>query len=196
MERLLKLIEQVSPLPEAARHDLQACFHPVRLPKGEYFVRAGELTYAVAFVQEGVLRAFITTGDGTEYNKTFFAEDDLLAVYYSFLQSRPSHLSVQALTACTLLVADYRHLEALYDRHPALERFARRQAEWLFVLKEQREIDLVLLDAAARYEKFRAENPDLEQRIPQYHIASHLGITPTQLSRIRAGRLRPENTAQ
>jgi CRP-like cAMP-binding protein len=62
---------------------------------------------------------------------------------------------------------------------------ARLLAEYLFIRKEKREIELVTLDARERYAIFRKEHPTLEQFIPQYHIASYLGITPTQLSRIR-----------
>lgn len=51
--------------------------------------------------------------------------------------------------------------------------------------KEQREIEIVLLDADERYHIFQKQFSGLENRIPQYHIASYLGITPTQLSRIR-----------
>ncbi|WP_128545788.1 Crp/Fnr family transcriptional regulator [Larkinella soli] len=186
MERLLALIESSSVLTPGARSALSGLFRPRTLARHEFLVRAGEPTYDVAFVLEGVLRAYFTSPDGVEYNKTLFMEDDFLAIYYSFLQNRPSHLHVQALTPCRLLVADYRRIEALYDLYPCLERFARRQAEYLFLVKEQREIDLVTLDARTRYEKFLREYPGLDQRIPQYHIASHLGITPTQLSRIRA----------
>jgi CRP-like cAMP-binding protein len=139
----------------------------------------------MAFVQEGVLRAFTSSPEGVDYNKTFFVEDDFMGVYYALLLNRPSHLSVQALTPCQLMVADFDAVQRLYEHHPMIERFARRQAEMLFIVKEQREIDLVTLDAKARYEKFQRENPGLEQRVAQFHIASHLGITPTQLSRIR-----------
>ena len=51
---------------------------------------------------------------------------------------------------------------------------------------EKREVEIVLLEANKRYAIFKKEYPQLEQLIPQYHIASYLGITPTQLSRIRA----------
>ncbi len=120
-----------------------------------------------------------------EYNMQQY-ENDIYGVYYALLLNRPSHLSVQALTDCQLLVANFDALQALYDQHPMLERLARRQAENLFLIKEQREIDLVMLDAKARYARFQHQYPTLEQRVSQYHIASHLGITPTQLSRIRA----------
>jgi hypothetical protein len=74
----------------------------------------------------------------------------------------------------------------LYDKYPKIERLARILAEYFFVRKEKREIELVTLEAKERYAIFQKEHPKLEQRIPQYHIASYLGITPTQLSRIRS----------
>jgi hypothetical protein len=58
----------------------------------------------------------------------------------------------------------------------------------LFLEKEKREIELVLLGAQQRYQLFQNEYPNLENLISQYHIASYLGVTPTQLSRIRAKR--------
>jgi hypothetical protein len=58
------------------------------------------------------------------------------------------------------------------------------EKNWLLD-KDEREISLVQLDASARYQQFMSDFPRLVERLPQYHIASHLGITPTQLSRIR-----------
>ncbi|MFD2571086.1 Crp/Fnr family transcriptional regulator [Spirosoma soli] len=186
MEEMFRQLELLVTLPLDAQAALTSLFTPLQLAKNEFFVQAGEPTQQIAFVRTGILRGYFTSPDGVEYNKTFFVENDLFGIYYALLLRRPSHLSVQALTSCTLWVANFTQVEALYDSHPAIERMARRQAERLFLIKEQREIDLVMLDAKARYEKLQQEYPNLEQRIPQYHIASHLGITPTQLSRIRA----------
>jgi CRP-like cAMP-binding protein len=186
MDCLLRHLEKLTPLTPEAKQSLSALFRPLSLARHNYFVRANELTHNVAFVQEGILRAFITSPDGVDYNKTFFAENDLMGIYHALLQNRPSYLSVQALTPCLLWVADYRQIEALFDRHPSIERLARIQAERIFLIKEQREIDIVMLDAKTRYQKLQREFPNLEHFVSQYHIASHLGITPTQLSRIRA----------
>lgn len=185
MFRQLNALATLTPETQAAFGRL---FSPQNIAKHDFFVRAGDSTHTVAFVISGIFRCFATSPDGVEYNKTFFIENDLMGIYYALLLNRPSPLSVQALTPCSILTADFRQIEALYDQHPTLERLARRQAEHLFLIKEQREIDLVMLDAKARYEKFQRDFPTIEQAIPQYHIASHLGITPTQLSRIRAGR--------
>ena len=51
--------------------------------------------------------------------------------------------------------------------------------------KEKKEIEIVLLNASQRYILFKEEFPTLEQLISQFHIASYLGISATQLSRIR-----------
>ena len=66
-----------------------------------------------------------------------------------------------------------------------LERLARKMAEYYFLEKERKELEIVMLNATERYQLFQAEFPKIEQYIPQYHVASYLGITPIQLSRIR-----------
>jgi hypothetical protein len=82
-------------------------------------------------------------------------------------------------------VAEYQKITALFEQYRKVERLARILAEQFFVRKEKREIELVTLEAKDRYVIFQEEHPQLEQLIPQYHIASYLGISPTQLSRIR-----------
>ena len=56
---------------------------------------------------------------------------------------------------------------------------------FLFLEKERKELEMALLNATERYVLFKKSFPNLEQKIPQYHIASYLGVTATQLSRLR-----------
>ena len=44
---------------------------------------------------------------------------------------------------------------------------------------------MALLNATERYLLFRETFPNLEQKINQYHIASYLSVSATQLSRLR-----------
>ena len=106
--------------------------------------------------------------------------------YSSLVSQLPNSINQQALTDCDLLIANYTKLTDLLDKHQDLERLLRKISENYFVEKEKREVEIVLLEAKKRYAIFQREFPQLEQLIPQYHIASYLGITPTQLSRIRA----------
>lgn len=187
-EILKSVINHFSPLTEEAWKDMSELFSHAELKKGEYLVEEGSLTSDTAFILEGVMRAFYRTPDGVEYNKTFFMENSFALSIAAALQKRKSYLNFQTLTDCKFLVADFHKIEALYEKHRSLETFVRKiiEYEWVIV-KERRELRLVLNNAEERYLYFKEEYPGLENLIPQYHIASHLGITPIQLSRIRAG---------
>ena len=95
-------------------------------------------------------------------------------------------INIQCLTDCTLLQTNFTRILALYEEYPLVERLNRVIAEDFFVKKERREMSLVMNDASERYALFQREYPDIENQVAQYHVASYLGITPTQLSRIRA----------
>ena len=142
-----------------------------------------------------MFRAFLTTDNGTEYNKTFFGTGTFIVALTSLVSGQTNRIDIQALTPADLLVFDFQRFTRLYDQHRDLERIARRMVEFEWVKKEQREIALVLDDATTRYTAFHREHPDLENQIPQYHIASYLGITPIHLSRIRGrGQKKRSNT--
>ncbi|MBO9639958.1 MAG: Crp/Fnr family transcriptional regulator [Siphonobacter aquaeclarae] len=185
MSELRAFFDTLCPLPPDTWERLEPLFSPLTLRKGEYFLTAGALARQIGFLSEGVMRAFYGNDEGEEYNKHFFVPYCLIGGYASLITGQPNQIVQQALTDCRILVADYGQLTALYDTAPELERAARRLAEQFFVNKEEREIELVLCNATERYARFQQQFPGLEQVIPQYHIASYLGITPTQLSRIR-----------
>ena len=111
-----------------------------------------------------------------------------MGAYSALITGEVNKINIQCLTDCVILKANFSKILELYDLHPGIERLNRVIAEDFFVKKERREMSLVMNDASDRYEMFQEEFSGLENRITQYHIASYLGITPTQLSRIRAKR--------
>ncbi|OHX68389.1 Crp/Fnr family transcriptional regulator [Flammeovirga pacifica] len=161
-------------------------FSEVQLRKGTIFAKKGEYSKKIAFVKSGVLRAYYSNEQAIEYNKTFFTENNFVGAYSALITQEKNLIDIDCLTDCSLLVATYHEIIKLYDQHPQVERLSRILAEQFFVRKEKREIELVTLEAKERYAIFQQEHPQLEQLIPQYHIASYLGVSPTQLSRIRA----------
>lgn len=185
MNALKEYITRISPVSDTTWDEFSALFTQKALKKGEFFIRENEMARQIGFLTQGVIRAFYRTPEGTEYNKHFFVPLSFTGGYSSLVTQRSNLINLQALTPCHLFVASYSRITALFDHHPDLERFARKLAEQYFVHKEKREVDIVLLEADKRYIQFQREYPGLEQLIPQYHIASYLGITPTQLSRIR-----------
>ncbi|WP_460983260.1 Crp/Fnr family transcriptional regulator [Spirosoma fluminis] len=185
MVTLKQFLYLLSPISELTWQRVEPLFRETTLKKGDYFIEEGLLATQFAFVQSGVIRGFYRDKQGTEYNKHFFLAPAIAGGYTSLLTGKPNQINQQALTDCQLLEANYQSFTALYETCPDLERVGRRFAERYFVEKERKEIEIVLLDAESRYRLFQQFYPGLEQQIAQYHIASYLGITPTQLSRIR-----------
>lgn len=188
MKVLQQTIDQLIHLNDTEWSALSALFQPKQLQKKTYFANCGEYASQFALVETGVLRAFYRTDMGEEYNKTFFCPNTFVGAYASLITGNQNLIDIQCLTDCTVWIADYPSFTKLFDAYPKIERIARLLAEQYFIQKEKREIHLVTLDAKERYQVFQTEHPNLEQLIPQYHIASYLGISATQLSRIRAAK--------
>ena len=185
---LRDVIENIISFDSESLEQLVSKFSRLHLKKGDAFAKKGEYSSQFAYVESGVLRSFYCKDNGEQYNKTFFTEDSFVGAYSSLATGKENRIDIDCLTNCTLWVANFESITQLFDQHPLIERLARILAEQFFVDKEKREIELVTLNAKDRYAIFQQELPDLEQRIPQYHIASYLGVSPTQLSRIRAGK--------
>jgi CRP-like cAMP-binding protein len=185
MTDLKAFFNRLTPISSDSWDKLSKLFSPGVLKKGDYFISEGQMAKEIGFLESGIVRAFYRNSEAIEYNKHLFVNPCLIGGYASLITKAPNQIIQQALTDCRIQTARYADIEALYETCPDIERAARILAELFFVQKEQREIEIVLLDAEKRYEIFQKDFPQLEQQIPQYHIASYLGVTPTQLSRIR-----------
>ena len=185
MIEIYNYLNSISPIQKDTWNKVRKLFSETTLKKGEYFIHDGDMAKKIGYVFNGVIRAFYRNSEGAEYNKHFFTVNSLAGGYSSLITKTPNTINQQALTDCIIFTANYEDMVNLYESNRDLETFSRKLAELYFVHKEQREVDIVMLDADKRYAIFQKEFPNLEQLIPQYHIASYLGITPTQLSRIR-----------
>lgn len=175
----------ISPLKESTWEKVLPLFKQETLPKNQFFIRENEVAQQIGFLESGVVRAYFINNEGKEYNKQFFVGQSIIGAYTSLLTGKFNLIAQQALTGCIVHTCNYNALTALFDTHQDLERLVRKIAEHYFLEKERKELEIVLLDASQRYVLFQKEFPTLEQLISQYHIASYLGISATQLSRIR-----------
>jgi len=185
MNQFKEYINRISKIEDATFNELQKCFKPIKLRKNQFFARGGEYSKQIGFLKGGIVRAFFLNQEGKEYNKQFFVAPSIIGAYTSLITKQPNKIAQQALTDCQILVANFSRIEALYREYHDLERLGRKIAEFYFLEKEQKEIEMALLDADKRYLILRERFPTIEAIIPQYYIASYLGISPTQLSRIR-----------
>lgn len=178
-------LNSIHPIDGNAWSDFQALLLPIELAKNEYLIRNGERTQFAYILLEGVVRVFYNK-EGAEYNKTFFMPGTFPTALTALLSNEPSHLNFQALLPSKLIKFSYPAFRNLFKKHRCLESLLLAILEREWINKERHDIHMVINDGETNYLIFREEYPQLENLIPQYHIASYLGITPIQLSRIRA----------
>jgi len=178
-----KSIDEIHQLGNKCWSELEPLFYTKELEKNDYFSKEGQLTRDLGFVCNGILRIYYLNDKGEEWNKHFLQENDFVAS--SISPEKKSITNIQALTETTILCVPYTELVNLSTEYNEISSFIQKLTFAYLEQKQEREISLLSEEAMKNYLSFRNSYPDLENKIQQYHIASYLGITPTQLSRLR-----------
>lgn len=153
--------------------------------KGNCMICEGEYGHELAYIIEGTMRHYYIR-HGEERTTYFYFENMLVGPYISCINSKPSQITIEALSDTKLLIFPYSALVELFNKNKSWERFGRLLAEYLALGLEDRMVDLLTLSPEERYAKLLQSNKQrILERIPQHYIANYLGITPVSLSRIR-----------
>jgi CRP-like cAMP-binding protein len=156
-----------------------------KIPEGTQLVRQNEIPKKVYMLVSGIIRCYLSTENGKEFNKSFYLPTTFVGSLTALLKDRPSYFVFETLTDCKLYEVDYKKLMKLCEETESLSRLYNKILEHLYIKYEKRLVELISLDAKERYLALQDQIPNVDELIPQYHIASYLGITPVQLSRIR-----------
>ncbi|MCP4135255.1 MAG: Crp/Fnr family transcriptional regulator [bacterium] len=183
---LKESIESYAPISNETWSALKTVCKFRMIDNHQVLYQTGEVPVSYSFVYSGLFRMFITDEKGNEYNKIFFDDETFPGSMAALLNSTPSRFTIEALEPSSIIEINFNgYRKLLIEKHDLkLFQIYYLEKNWLLA-KEAREVEIVQSNATERYKKFLEEHPSLEKRLPQYHIASHLGITPTQLSRIR-----------
>lgn len=156
--------------------------------KGEHLYVTGEKFNKIGFVVKGLMYNYYTRDDKTTIANYFIKDGMPATCYADLLQNIPASFSCKAIEDTYLITIQYEDFQKLFLRHHCWDRIARLSAEKLYIEKEIREMEFLLMPAEKRYENFVKNYPQLINRVPQQLIATYLGIRPESLSRIRSQR--------
>jgi CRP-like cAMP-binding protein len=162
-------------------------FIPTRLPAGEFLQRAGDVSRHAAFVASGCLRSYVIDADGKEHVVHFAPETWWLADTASLMTGNPSQYFVDAVEDSDLLLIDPSSHQLLVERVPGYAAAFRTGLQRHAAAKDQRIVTALTTTARERYLEFIERYPSLAQRVPQWMVASYLGVSPETISRIRKG---------
>ncbi len=156
------------------------------IEKGDYLLRNGDICRYDSYVISGALKAFYINRENGNEEVLFFAIDDWWASdLASFSKQKPSIYNIQALEKTTVLQINYYSFQKLMTELPRLERYFRIILESYVGTLQKRIIYNNVYDAESRYRDFLETYPDIVSKVPQYLIASYLGISAEFISRIR-----------
>lgn len=184
MNKLITTIRQIVALTPDEEQVVNRLFHQRTYAKGEHLLQDGEICRYVTFIDTGLVR-YYSVADGEERTTYFNKEGEFVCNYPSFLTQIPGYVNIQALEDTTVWVINYHDLQLFYQQLRNGERFGRLAIEEVFVSFTAQITSMYTDDPETRYLKFLSNYPDLQQRIPQYHIASYIGVKAPSLSRIR-----------
>ena len=145
----------------------------------------GEISTKFYILKSGIIRSFYKDEKGKENIRFLHNGPTVVASFYSLILNKPSTITYDCLTDCTLLECDFKVFKRLAKNNVELSNLYNSILEKNYLDMENRIHDLTSLDATELYLKLKSESPEIEKLIPLYHIASYLNVTPVQLSRIR-----------
>jgi len=185
IEELLSHFREIIQLSSSEEKIIANCFNERAFEKKEMLLFPGEVSAHMRFVAKGCLRAYYMDESAKEHIVQFGIEGWWVNDLYSYLTQTPAKQFIQALEPTTILQIHRDSLNRLYNAVPAIERFYRLKFEKAYVSLQDRNLNAMSKSAEERYLEFRSKYRGIEQRVPQYMVASYLGITPEFLSTLR-----------
>lgn len=184
-ENVLANISRSVQLTEAEQQRFVEFLKPVTIKKKTNLLRAGEVCMFEAYVQQGCIRTYYLDEKGSEVTLSFAVEDWWVSDIASFHDQSPSDLYIETLEDSTLFVLSRENKEQLLQEIPRLERVFRLLVQRRLSALQNRLVKALSLPAKQRYMEFLEQYPMIPARVPQYYIASYLGVSPEFVSNIR-----------
>lgn len=183
-EKLLSYFSQIRPLTQEEIDGIVATLTIKTFPKGTILLKEGAVSMEAYFVLTGCVRQYFLV-EGEEKTNNFFSEGQWVISVNSMTNNQPSTHFLECCDESTLVVGNREKEEALYRQFPKLETVSRRVMEKVFAEQQELSGSYFTDSPEERYLKLVQTRPELLQRIPQYMIASYIGVKPESLSRIR-----------
>lgn len=190
---LINHIQKRVALSEEEIHQFISEFKITKVKKRQFIIQPDFVAKYRTYIVKGALRAYVVSGQGQEHTISFAIEDWWISDYNSYIYQQPATMFVVALEDAVLLQLDFESETKLKNANTKFETFFRITAERTAASFQRRIIMNLTATAEERYESFIKKYPSIVQRVPQYSLASYLGMTTEFLSKIRNNKLKKKS---
>lgn len=184
-QMVINHITNTVPLTDDEKNKICSYLSLRAVRKKQILVAEGDYTRNEHFVVKGCFRLFYVDKLGKEYIMRFAVENYWITDLNSFTNGVPATQFVEALEDGEIITLSKEAMDALLNDIPVLYKYfmnTYRNSVIATYQRIQQNFSMTVLD---RYEFFKKKYPNIEQRVPQYMIASYLGITPEFLSKMK-----------
>lgn len=161
-----------------------------KVKKKQFIVQPDFICGHRTYILKGAMRAYMMDSNGQEHTVSFGIEDWWIADFNSYIFQQPATLFVEAMEDSTLIQISYADEQKLLEKLPKFEKFYRILAQNGYAYLQRRILSNISMNATDRYEHFMNKYPLIAARIPQYALATYLGISHELLSKIRNKRVK------
>ncbi|RIV30425.1 Crp/Fnr family transcriptional regulator [Flagellimonas lutimaris] len=181
---IVQLLEGALELNEEEAKAVTECIPIKTFEKGHILLREGQVSNESYFNIQGLVRKYYLV-DGEEKTTEFYIEKDAISSLQSYNLKIPSNHYLECIEDCRLAILSRDKEQELFERVPAFESICRVSVEEELGAYQDKLAQFMISSPEKRYLDLMENRPDLLQRVPQYHLASYLGVKPESLSRIR-----------
>ena len=189
-EKQLDNIRRYVPLTDDEVKQQNGIVRTTRVKKRQFLVQPGFVCRDRIYIVEGAFRVFYLDQDGKEHTVSIGIEDWFVSDFYSYITQTPATHYVEALEDSVVLQMGYNEVEPLCAKIHSLSEYFRRTTERAFAFSRRRVISNISKSAEERYFEYVEQYPQIAMRVPQYVLASYLGISAEFLSKIRSRKSR------
>ncbi|RNC86166.1 MAG: Crp/Fnr family transcriptional regulator [Balneola sp.] len=160
--------------------------HPKQIKRKTLLDEPGKVSNFRNYVVSGAFRSYFIDDEGKEHTVQIAVDDWFISDFYSYVTRTPAILFVEALEDSTILQMHYDDIEPLCKEIHSLSEYFRASTERAFAFSRNRALSNLSKTAEERYDEFLNRYPNIIDRVPQYIVASYLGMSAEFLSKIRA----------
>jgi CRP-like cAMP-binding protein len=192
-DKFVKYFSTITPLTEEEANGIKNGMSIKSFKKGTIILKAGQPQVDTYFILEGCIREYVVI-DGEEKTTNIFTEDQWVISLNNFGPKNPASNNLICVEDTTVSVGNEKSAQTMFKQFPRFETISRAVMEKFFIEQKQLLTSFLTDSPEQRYTTLLKSRPGLFQRIPQYQIASYIGVKPESLSRIRkrvTDKLRP-----
>ncbi|WP_291723718.1 Crp/Fnr family transcriptional regulator [Bernardetia sp.] len=172
------------PFNKEGLEEFTNAFNSLSYKKGDIILRNGAIENELRFLDKGIVREYYSTKD-KEKNINFYTQEGFITDFFSFMHSSDTRKNQECLTDIEIRTLSKTDFLVFLDKYDCGKEFVNTIFQRVVAQKEAEEFNHFINTAEELYLDIMNSQPNWLLHIPQYHIASYLGITPETLSRIR-----------